>query len=95
LDRPRSHPYGTALSATQLDANATCNGSTVAGAYVYTPALGTILNAGAQTLNVTFTPTNTANCPAETTTVSLNVTKAALTVTANNLTKAYSAPTRH
>jgi len=88
---PAAIPYGTALSATQLDANATCNGSTVAGAYVYTPALGTILNAGAQTLNVTFTPTNTANCPAETTTVSLNVTKAALTVTANNLTKAYSA----
>ena len=34
----------------------------VAGTFVYTPASGTVLNAGAgQTLSVTFTPTDTAN----------------------------------
>ena len=37
-----SSTYGTALSATQL--NATAN---VPGTFVYTPAAGTVLNAGA------------------------------------------------
>ncbi len=37
---PAAIPYGTALSATQLDAS-----STVAGTYVYTPAIGTVLAA--------------------------------------------------
>src|SRR5207237_696685 len=49
--------YGTALSTTQL--NATANGP---GTFVYTPAAGTVLDAGAaQTLSVTFTPTDAAN----------------------------------
>ena len=33
----------------------------VAGTFVYTPAAGTVLNAGSQTLSVTFTPTDAAN----------------------------------
>ena len=54
---PAAITYGTALSATQL--NATAGGG--AGTFVYTPAAGTVLNAGAaQTLSVTFTPTDTA-----------------------------------
>jgi sugar lactone lactonase YvrE len=51
--KPAAIVYGTALSATQL--NATAN---VPGAFTYTPAAGTILKAGHQTLNVTFTPTD-------------------------------------
>ena len=38
--------YGTALSATQLDATAS-----VPGTFAYTPALGTVLTAGTQTLS--------------------------------------------
>jgi len=45
----------TPLSATQLDATAS-----VAGSFVYSPPVGTVLAAGTQTLSVTFTPTNTA-----------------------------------
>ena len=51
---PASITFGTALSATQL--NATAN---VPGTFVYTPALGTVLNAGlSQLLHVDFTPTD-------------------------------------
>ena len=86
---PAAITYGTPLSSTQLDAVATCGGVTVAGTYVYTPALATVLASGSQTLSVTFTPTDTTDCPVESTTVPLTVNKAVLTVTANNLTKTY------
>ena len=39
---PADITYGTALSATQLNATAS-----VPGTFVYTPAAGTVLNAGA------------------------------------------------
>jgi hypothetical protein len=61
--------YGTALSATQLDATAALNGTTVPGAFAYSYVCpsksgvamnGTVLPAGACTLSVTFTPTNHA-----------------------------------
>jgi hypothetical protein len=55
--KPTAIPYGTALSATQL--NATSGG--IAGSFVYTPAAGTVLIAGPQTLSVIFTPTDTAD----------------------------------
>src|SRR5439155_24491505 len=49
---PAGIVYGTALGATQLNATATTPGT-----FVYTPASGTVLNAGAnQTLSVAFTP---------------------------------------
>ena len=51
---PSAIPYGTALSNTQL--NATAN---VPGTFAYSPAAGTTLNAGAQTLTATFTPADT------------------------------------
>jgi hypothetical protein len=67
---PATITYGTALSGTQL--NATSGG--VAGAFVYTPASGTVMNAGnAQTLTVTFTPTDSANYTTQSATVSLTV----------------------
>ncbi len=47
---------GAALSATQLNATAP-----VKGLFVYTPAAGEVLPAGAHTLTVTFTPADTMN----------------------------------
>src|SRR4029079_12591194 len=76
---PAAIVYGTALSSTQL--NATVNGG-IAGACVYTPAEGAVLDAGTQTLSVTFTPAS-GNYAASTQTVSLTVTPAPTTITWN------------
>jgi RHS repeat-associated protein len=65
---PAAISYGTALSAAQLNATAS-----VAGTFAYTPALGTVLSGGAQTLTVTFTPTDTADFSTATATVLLAV----------------------
>jgi triacylglycerol esterase/lipase EstA (alpha/beta hydrolase family) len=74
---PASIVYGTPLSSTQLDATAN-----VPGTFVYTPAAGTILNAGAgQSLSVQFTPADTANEQAATATVIIDVAKAKQTIT--------------
>ncbi len=60
---------GTALGATQL--NATAN---VAGTFVYTPAIGTILSIGTnQNLRVDFTPTDAATYNTASKTVKINV----------------------
>ena len=59
---------GTALSATQLNAS-----SPVAGSFVYNPVAGTVLAVGTQTLNVTFTPTDTTDYNSVTASVSLTV----------------------
>ena len=48
--------YGAALSSAQL--NATVSGG-IAGTFVYSPAEGAVLDAGTQTLSVTFTPQDT------------------------------------
>src|SRR5439155_4624934 len=70
----------TALSGTQLNATAS-----VAGTFVYTPAAGTVLNAGnGQTLHVAFTPTDTTNCNTASKDVVINVGKAMPTITWNN-----------
>jgi len=69
--------YGTALSATQLNATAS-----VPGTFVYTPATGVVLNAGVgQTLSVTFTPTDSTNYTTATGSVLLTVNKATPTIT--------------
>jgi phospholipase C len=81
---PAPIAYSTALSATQLNATAT-----IPGAFAYTPALGTILPAGPQTLSVTFTPTDTVDYSSSTVTTPLTVTPAVLTVTANNVAFTY------
>jgi len=73
---PSAITYGAALSSTQLNA-----GSTVAGTFVYTPASGTVLTAGTQTLSVTLTPTDTTDYTTATQTVSLTVNKSGLTIT--------------
>ena len=73
---PAPITYGTALSATELNANAN-----VPGKFVYTPAAGTVLKAGANTLSGTFTPTDTEDYATATLTVALTVNKAASKIT--------------
>ena len=73
---PAAISYGTALSATQLNATAS-----VPGTFVYTPAAGTVLGVGSQTLSVTFTPTDTTDYTTATQTATLTVNKAAPTIT--------------
>lgn len=68
--------YGTALSATQLDAT-----STIPGTFTYSPATGTVMGAGTQTLSVAFTPTDTTDYTSATSTVSLTVSQAAPSIT--------------
>jgi len=77
---PASITYGTALSGTQLDATASFNGATVAGAFVYSPVAGTILGAGSQTLSVTFTPTDTVDYKTVTSSATLTVNQASPTI---------------
>ena len=88
---PASIVYGTPLSATQLDAAVYQPNSTnpIPGTFVYSPAIGTNLKVGNQSLSVTFTPTDTSDYTTATKTISLVVTQAALTVTADSFTKLY------
>ncbi len=66
---PADIVYGTALSATQLNAT-----TTVPGTFVYTPPATTVLSAGAaQTLSATFTPTDAANYNTANKSVAINV----------------------
>ena len=65
---PAPITYGTALSATQLDATAS-----VPGAFAYSPSLGAVLSAGSQTLSVTFTPTDVTNYATAAASVTLTV----------------------
>ena len=65
---PAAITYGNALSAVQLNATAL-----VPGTFVYTPAAGTVLTAGTQTLSVTFTPRDTADYTTAQATVSVVV----------------------
>ena len=79
-NNPADMVYGTALSGTRLNATAS-----VAGTFIYTPAAGTVLHVGnGQTLHVNFTPTDTTNYNSASKDVFINVTKAALTITADN-----------
>ena len=81
---PAQIVYGTALSATQLNAT-----SPVPGTFVYSPAAGAVLAAGVNTLSVTFTPTDTTANASVTSTVSLVVSQAVLTVTAASASMTY------
>ncbi len=71
---PAGVVQGTMLGSTQLNATASFNGVSVPGTFVYSPVSGTVLNTtGAQTLSVTFTPTDTTDYATATATVSLIV----------------------
>src|SRR6185503_16727057 len=74
---PANIVYGTALSATQLNAT-----TTVPGTFVYTPQATTVLPAGAaQSLSATFTPADAANYTTATKAVAITVTKATPVIT--------------
>jgi hypothetical protein len=82
---PAAIVYGTALDAMQL--NATTN---VPGTFTYTPAAGTVLNAGAgQTLSVEFTPDDAVNYTTASAMVTIDVGLAPLTVAANPASRGY------
>jgi large repetitive protein len=73
---PADIAYGTALSATQLNASAS-----VPGSFTYTPPATTVPAGGnAQTLSVTFVPTDTANYNNNSKDVLINVTKVNQTI---------------
>ena len=74
---PADITYGTLLDGTQLNATAS-----VPGTFVYTPAAGARLDAGAgQTLRVSFTPADIANYTTAAKEVTLNVGKASQAIT--------------
>jgi len=73
---PAAITYGTALSATQL--NATAN---FAGTFTYAPASGTVLAAGTQSLSAAFTPSDPTKATTGTATNSIVVNKATPQIT--------------
>jgi hypothetical protein len=83
---PAAITFGSALSAEQLDATAS-----VPGTFVYSPAVGTVLQAGVnQTLSVTFTPTDMNGFTTATATNSITVNPAAATPASLIVTKVLS-----
>jgi hypothetical protein len=75
---PAAITYGPALSATQLDATVANN---LPGTFIYTPAAGTVLDAGTYTLSTVFTATDTVNYPnPATANVSFTVNQVAQTI---------------
>ena len=74
--KPGPIAYGASLGEDQLNATAS-----VPGKFSYSPAAGTVLSAGVQTLSAVFTPTDATNYKTEQGTVSITVTKATPVVT--------------
>jgi len=87
---PAAIPYGTALTATQLDATAN-----VAGTFAYVPwtpvgpPSSGFLPVGSDTLLVIFTPTDTTDYTTASARVNLQVTPVALTVAASSPKMSY------
>ena len=75
-NKPADIIYETELNDTQLDASAL-----IPGAFTYTPASGTVLSAGNQTLHVDFTPNDAANYSGTSKNVTINVEKSTPTIT--------------
>ena len=73
--KPADIIYRTALNDTQLNAEASVNGT-----FVYNPAEGSILGVGEHTLNVNFTPEDTANYTNASKNVSINVLNASYSI---------------
>lgn len=72
---PAAIPYGTAISAAQLNAAAN-----VPGTFSYSVGAGSVPNAGTSTLTANFTPANTAQYTPATASVSLTVNQATPTM---------------
>jgi len=84
---PGTIVYGTSLGPVQLAATAN-----VAGSFNYLPAAGTVLNVGTHTLSVMFTPSDSANYNGASSTQTVTVVRAPLTIGANNAAKPFGAP---
>ena len=80
---PASIPYGAPLTTNQLNASAN-----VSGSFAYNPSAGQVLDAGSNTLSVTFTPSST-NYNTGTVTVLQVVAPGPLTVTVSNASRTY------
>jgi hypothetical protein len=81
---PNNITYGTTLVAGQLDATAASTYfTTVQGTFSYNPAVGALLGAGMQTLNVNFTPNDTIDFKTATGTANITVAKFTPMVTWN------------
>lgn len=76
---PSAVIYGTPLGPNQL--NATAN---IPGEFVYTPAEGSVLYTGTNTLNAVFSPIDSVDYSSVTNMVTLVVQPAPLTITASN-----------
>lgn len=86
--KPADITYGTALSATQL--NATAN---VPGTFVYNPPAGTVLAAAAiQPLSVTFTPSDLVHYDPTSASNSIGVLSTPLSIRADDANKVFGAP---
>jgi hypothetical protein len=86
---PAAIVYGTPLGAAQLSATAD-----VSGTFSYTPSSGIVLGAGSgQTLTAAFIPGDNLNYATATLSVTLDISRAVLTITAENQTRAYGAAT--
>ena len=73
---PATIQYGTALSATQLNATANFPGS-----FTYSPAAGTVLHAGRTTITAVFAPTDSFDYSGATATQTITVTQVVPTIT--------------
>jgi hypothetical protein len=71
---PSSITYGSALTASILNATAS-----VPGTFTYTPSAGTLLSAGSHLLSVSFSPTDSTDYATLTSTASINVAQAKTT----------------
>ena len=75
--KPASINYGTAVSSAQLDATAS-----VPGSFVYSPAAGTVLHAGAnQPLTVSFTPLDSTDYTSASGSTTITVSQVRPTIT--------------
>ncbi len=82
---PAAITYGTALGAVQLDATAN-----TAGSFAYSPAAGTVLNAGPnQTLSVLFTPVDPQNYNGASANTTITVDQATALISLSGLTQPY------
>jgi hypothetical protein len=86
---PAAIVYGTPLSSTQLHATVSVTGPAAAGLLGYTPAAGTVLDAGSHTLTVTAL--ETANYLSATLSVPVVVDRAPLSVRVDAKSKLYGA----
>ncbi|MBA4150389.1 MAG: MBG-2 domain-containing protein [Verrucomicrobia bacterium] len=81
---PASIVYGTPISAAQLNASTPTPGS-----LTYSPAIGTVLDAGVQTLSVVFNPVDLLTFRRLTNTVEILVQQTALVATADSVSRNY------